>query len=108
MRELNKDAYIYLLLSITGDAEAGRVVFQIVCISKTENLGDRGMHISCKRLTGKFEAKEDPSWLLSKKKFNNDRITNPKANIEIWVTTLEYLALKYNNSGGNMIDENLV
>ena len=50
-RELDEDTYGYLLISITGDTEVGRVVFQFVCISKTEKFIDRDMHIACKILT---------------------------------------------------------
>ena len=39
-RELNEDAYEDLILSIKGETEVGRVVFQIVRGAKTDKLSD--------------------------------------------------------------------
>ena len=40
LRELNEDAYEDLVLSINGETETGRVVFQLVGGAKTNNLSD--------------------------------------------------------------------
>ena len=94
LRELNEDAYKVLLLSITEDTEVGRVVFQIIHRSKTEKLSDGESRISWKILANKFGSNTDPFQLILKKKFTNYWLTSSKVDPEIWVTVLEYLALK--------------
>jgi len=74
LRELNEDAYEDLILSINGETEVGRVVFQLVRGSKTKALADGDPKEAWIRLTGKFEAHIAPSRLLLKGKINSLRL----------------------------------
>jgi len=68
LRELNEDTYEDLILSINGEAEVGRVVFQLVRGSKTKAHADGDSKDAWTRLTGKFEVHTAPSRLLLKGK----------------------------------------
>ena len=104
LRELNEDAYEDLILSINGETEVGRVVFQLVRGSKTKSLSDGDSNEAWTRLTGKFEAQTAPSRLLLKSKINSLRLKY-KQDPEIFISVLEDLALQYNQAGGNWTDE---
>ena len=104
VRELNEDAYEDLILSINGETEVGRVVFQLVRGSKTKALADGDSKEAWTRLTGKFEAHTAPSRLLLKGKINSLRLKY-KQDPEIFISVLEDLVLQYNQAGGNWSDE---
>ena len=99
LRELNEDAYEDLILSINGETEVGRVVFQLVRGAKTDELADGDAKEAWDRLTGKFEAQTAPSRLLLKSKINNLKLKY-KQDPEIFILELEDLVLQYNQAGG--------
>ena len=100
LRELNEDAYEDLILSINGETEVGRVVFQLVRGAKTDALADGDAREAWNRLTGKFEAQTAPSRLLLKNKINSLKLKY-KQDPEIFISVLEDLVLQYNQDGGN-------
>jgi len=98
-----------LILSINGETEVGRVVFQLVRGSKTKVLADSDSEeawtrLTGKCLTGKFEAHTAPSRLLLKGKIDSLRLKY-KQDPEIFISLLEDLVLQYNQAGGNWSDE---
>jgi hypothetical protein len=54
LRELNKDSYKDLILSIEGDGKAGRVAFQLVKGSKTTDLKDGDAALAWSRLANQY------------------------------------------------------
>ena len=97
--ELNEDAYKDLILSINGETEVGRVVFQLVRGAKTDELADGDAKEAWDHLTGKFEAQTASSHLLLKSKINNLKLKY-KQDPEIFILELEDLVLQYNQAGG--------
>ena len=77
-----------MILSIHGDTEVGRVVFQLVQGSKTKALADGDSKEAWTRLTGKFEAHTAPSRLLLKGKIKSLRLKY-KQDPEIFILVLE-------------------
>ena len=104
LRELNEDAYEDLVLSINGETETGRVVFQLVRGAKTNNLSDGDAREAWDRLTRKFEAKTAPSRLLLKNKIQGLKLKY-KQDPEIYISMLEDLVGQYNQAGGNWSEE---
>ena len=88
-----------MILSINGETEVGRVVFQLVCGAKTDELKDCDAKEAWDRLIGKFEAQTAPSCLLLKSQINGLKLKY-KQDPEIFISTLEDLVLQYNNAGG--------
>ena len=78
LRELNEDAYKDLILSINGETEVGRVVFQLVRGAKTDELADGDAKEAWDRLIGKFEAQTAPSRLLLKIQMNGLKLSSPR------------------------------
>lgn len=99
LRELNEEAYEDLILSISGDTEVGRVVFQLVRGAKTNRLKDGDAYEAWTQLKGKFEAQTAPSRLLLKREINNLKMKF-KQDPEVYISTLEDLVLQYNQAGG--------
>ena len=87
LHELNEDAYEDLILSINGETEVGRVVFQLVRGAKTDALADGDAREAWNRLTGKFEAQTAPSRLLLKNKINSLKLKykqDPEISFRCW------------------------
>ena len=100
LRDLNEEAYEDLILSISGETDVGRVVFQLVRGAKTSNLKDGDAREAWEQLEGKYEAKTAPSRLLLKREINNLRMKF-KQDPEVYISTLEDLVLQYNQAGGH-------
>ena len=107
LRDLNEEAYEDLILSITGETDAGRVAFQIVRGSKSK-IKDGDAHEAWTRLTKKYEKKTAPSRLILKKQFANSKLQSWKHDPDVWLTQLEDLLLQINNAGGNVTDEDVM
>ena len=93
LRDLNEEAYEDLILSITGETDAGRVAFQIVRGSKSK-IKDSDTHEAWTRLTKKYEKKTTPLRLILKKQFANSKLQSWKHDPDIWLTQLEDLQLQ--------------
>ena len=104
LRELNEDAYEDLILSIKGETEIGRVVFQIFCGAKTDKLADGDAQEVWDFFTVKFKARTAPSHLLLKNKIIGLRLRY-KQDPEIFFLTLEDFVLQYNKAGGKWTNE---
>ena len=107
LRELNEDAYEDLILSINGETEVGRVVFQLVRGAKTKKLADGDAKEAWDRLRGKYEARTAPSRLLLKSKIQGLRLKY-KQDPEIYISELEDLVLQYNQAGGSWKDDEIL
>ena len=69
LRDANEMAYEALLLLIDGEQATGRVAFNIVRGSKTEELADGDAALAWKRLCDKYEPRSAPSRLALKNRF---------------------------------------
>jgi hypothetical protein len=69
--DMNEEAYIDLILSIEGETKEGKVAFQIVNGSKTEDQPDGNAALAWKRLKKKYASTTAPSLLKLKR---NSRI----------------------------------
>ena len=98
--KLNEEAYEDIILSIKGETEEGRVVFQLIKGAKTANLPDGDSYKAWSALKNKFEATTVPSRLLLKSKINNLRFKT-KQDPATFVCALEDLVMQYNNAGGS-------
>ena len=98
LRELNEDAYEDLILSIKGETEVERVVFQTVCGAKTNELADGDSREAWDRLSVKFKAKTEPFCFLLKSKIVVLKLKY-KHDPEIFISMLEGFVLQYNQSG---------
>ena len=86
LRELNEDTHADLILSIGGETEVGRVMFQLVRGAKTDELKDGDAKEAWDRLTGKFEAQTAPSHLLLKSQINGLKLKYSLSASCTWVT----------------------
>ena len=98
--KLNEEAYEDIILSIKGETEEGRVVFQLIKGAKTANLPDGDSYKAWSALKNKFEATTVPSRLLLKSKINNLRFKT-KQDPATFICALEDLVMQYNNAGGS-------
>ncbi len=99
LQDLNEEAYEDLILSVNGDTEVGRVVFQMIRGAKTSRLKDGDAREAWSLLLGQFEAQTSPSRLLLRTKINNLKLKH-KQDPDIFVSTLQDLVLQYNQAGG--------
>ena len=85
-------------MSVNGDTEEGRVIFNLVRGAKTK-IKDGDAYEAWLLLKGQFEAQTAPSRLLLKNKITNLRL-NYKQDPGIFISTLQDLVLQYNQAGG--------
>ena len=71
LRELNEEAYEDLVLSVNGETEVGRAVFQLIRGSKSNEFKEGSAREAWNRLVTKFEPKKAPNRLQKKKLIQN-------------------------------------
>ena len=100
VNEKNEEAYEDLILSISGETEMGRVVFQMVKGSKTKDFPDGDCCVAWKRLNEKFEPTTTQSRLDLKREFQS-LVLKGRNDPDIWLTKLEDTMMKINNATSN-------
>ena len=100
LKKKNQEAYEDLVLSIDGESDTGRVVFQLVKGSKSTQFKDGDAREVWKRFKRKFEPAKAPSRLALKKKILKSKLKYNQDS-EIFISQLEDLVIQYNKAGGN-------
>ena len=101
IQEANEDAYEDLILSINAVDEVGRVAFQMVKSSKTNDLKDGDARMAWEKLEKKYQPKTTPSRLDLGEEFSNLKVKTWKSDPDIWISKLDDLRIRINEAGGN-------
>ena len=95
--EASIEAFEDLILSINGSTSAGRVAFELVHGSRTQDNPDGDVKLAWKRLVSKFEPKTAQSYIKLNKEFVSSKLEDTVTDPEEWITKLEALRTQMNN-----------
>ena len=105
IREANESAYTDLILSIDGSTATGRVAFNLVRLSKTENLAYGDARMAWLKLQNKYATKSAPTLMALIKEFNNSRLSNKRDDPDVWIGHLEDLRIRKEQQGSVTTDK---
>ena len=108
LRELNELAFEEIEMGMDTDKKTGRVAFDYVRLSKTENNVDGNCKLAWDRLKMKFESKQAPTRLMLRKEFYNKKLSSISEDPDEWITELEDLRLRMQSAGSRMSNMDLV
>ena len=108
IRELNELAFEEIEMGIDTEKKAGRVAFDYVRMSKTDDYTDGNCKMAWDRLKAKFESKQAPTRLLLRKEFYNKKLNSIEDDPDEWITELEDLRLRMKAAGSRLTDIDLI
>ena len=90
------------------DKKTGRVAFDYVRLSKTEDNVEGNCKLAWDRLKMKFESKQAPTRLMLRKEFYNKKLNTIEEDPDEWITELEDLRLRMQAAGSSISDLDLI
>ena len=103
-RELNKQGYLGLILSMDTKDNAGKIAFNLVCSSKSDDYEDGNIAVAFKSLRRKYSPKTAPTLAKYHKLFYSLKLKK-KADPDVFITYLEDLRLNMAEMKSRMTDD---
>ena len=108
LRELNELAFEEIEMGMDTDKKTGRVAFDYVRLSKTNDNTEGNCKLAWDRLKMKFESKQAPTRLMLRKEFYNKKLNSIDEDPDEWITELEDLRLRMQAAGSSISDMDLI
>lgn len=89
LQELNKIAYMHLVMSIDTSTHSGKPPFRLIKNTKTKVYPDGNCKLAWDRLVAKYARKTVPSLMKLKKAYENSKLENREIDPDDWISLLE-------------------